>query len=1401
MATTFRMEGQVDINAAAAQAAVQALSQNFTKLSQNSRTSATTLAKLAPILTAATKAADTERRSIAAANKVQEQSNKLRRESQALARLTNAKTAGVTQNTADKSAIADAQRLLVANRAVTESVRQRMLIADANSKIQARSDQTAISNARLVLAQQKAAAAAQRQANQAQQEGVLGLTAMRYALFSVSATAGIAGASLMKVATAGIGIGVEWQKSFAEVTRTSGVLDIKDADKAQKAIAGLRSQFSELVTTLPITYAELTKIGTLAGQLGVPMENIGKFTKIAAEFSATTDVSSEAAATAFGRLSAIIPDVKGNYLGLADAILKVGVHSVATESAIINVTTQISSVAAQAGFGYKQIIGLSGALASIGVPPELSRGVMTRVFGDISRAISQGGTKLEQFGKVAGMSGAQFKESWKSDAAGTFQKFMTGIRMAGGDAEAVIRSLGITSVRDVPILMRLANAADSAGRAGGLLAQTMGDAADAAGTLQKQYSVISGTVGAKLQVMFQGIQNAINEISTTQLGAFGDIIDNITNNIQHFTDALGDNVRVLDMFDLPFTNAEALGVSLTIMGIVGALALLIAGLGAIASGGIALTQVWKSVSGHFAAQAAATATSTTSLGANTAALTANTAAARANGVAFVAPTKAAVTAALGYSTFANTVGSATPGMTRFNASLANGGDLLRGYGGPMIGRASDAIGKLGSKVGALAMAFGPQLIAAGGIALGAAVLQFDAQAKSMGTSADDMAKSFLKVKNSADLLKSVEVNGGGWLSAMFGDTSQIKPFLSDLDKLGEGLDNIAGNGFWNDMQHHKMDLWNPGSETSFANMTAGLDKLDAGFKQLVGAGNADKAARQMEGLIKSAKLTGPELDNLIARMPEFKHALTTALENKGIEVTNGSLRKMAREGLSEVKDGMAELAGISEDALGTTFEGVDEDAMAFLQSLSDITSGMVDFKGAYQDTLDSVNAKGKEAWVKAGNDVSTYVDVAKASLPDYFKTIDDQIAAQRARLANIAAVVMTLGPEYAEQAGKLGDDILQAMVDAMNKGDMDPMNTFKRQVDEGTGDALDLANQNIANMTPEIMAEFEKLGGGGAQAFYDAITKGDKSIDQIMQELRDKAAKPLDMTVNANTAPAMADFDNMQAYGEAMKIWLHAQGDTVPARTQFSSERDYQEGLQLWLTANGITRPARGEFESAAEYAEALQIYMTALGNTKPVRGDFQNAKAFGDALQAWITAMANINPAEAALAALAAKKRYAYVEAQLINPSGGRPINRGMFGDGPHEGGYVDGPYRGFAVGGYTGDGHKYKPMGYVHAGEFVFDQVSTGALGRVFLSNLMASAKNGYSSGGSVSSAHYGGTSASQQTIRVNSAPISIVELSPTDRALLRAAGNLEVVIPRTFVAKAANNQNVRDNNRGAY
>lgn len=58
----------------------------------------------------------------------------------------------------------------------------------------------------------------------------------------------------------------------------------------------------------------------------------------------------------------------------------------------------------------------------------------------------------------------------------------------------------------------------------------------------------------------------------------------------------------------------------------------------------------------------------------------------------------------------------------------------------------------------------------------------------------------------------------------------------------------------------------------------------------------------------------------------------------------------------------------------------------------------------------------------------------------------------------------------------------------------------------------------------------------------------------------------------------------------------------------------------------------------------------------------------------------------------------------------------------------------KGFATGGYTGDGGKYEPAGIVHAGEYVFTKEQTARLG---VARLAAIANNGYANGGLVGAA----------------------------------------------------------------
>lgn len=67
-----------------------------------------------------------------------------------------------------------------------------------------------------------------------------------------------------------------------------------------------------------------------------------------------------------------------------------------------------------------------------------------------------------------------------------------------------------------------------------------------------------------------------------------------------------------------------------------------------------------------------------------------------------------------------------------------------------------------------------------------------------------------------------------------------------------------------------------------------------------------------------------------------------------------------------------------------------------------------------------------------------------------------------------------------------------------------------------------------------------------------------------------------------------------------------------------------------------------------------------------------------------------------------------------------------------------LGGLMKGFASGGYTGDGGKYEPKGVVHGGEFVFTKEATKRIGVANLNRMM----RGYANGGAVGSTSSGST-----------------------------------------------------------
>src|SRR5690606_4129005 len=83
----------------------------------------------------------------------------------------------------------------------------------------------------------------------------------------------------------------------------------KTVDLSEQEFAELEGRFRDLATTTPTSFVELSRIGELAGQLGVSgVDNIEAFTKTIADIAVSTNLSSEAAATDFARIANILQE-------------------------------------------------------------------------------------------------------------------------------------------------------------------------------------------------------------------------------------------------------------------------------------------------------------------------------------------------------------------------------------------------------------------------------------------------------------------------------------------------------------------------------------------------------------------------------------------------------------------------------------------------------------------------------------------------------------------------------------------------------------------------------------------------------------------------------------------------------------------------------------------------------------------------------------------------------------------------------------------------------------------------------------------------------------------------------------------------------------------------------------
>jgi TP901 family phage tail tape measure protein len=250
---------------------------------------------------------------------------------------------------------------------------------------------------------------------------------------------------------------ISYEKSLVGVGKTTNITG-KQLDFFGKQIINLSKE-------IPVAANNLLGIAQAAGQLGVKgTDNLLNFTETVAKLGVATDLSGEQGATALVRILNVTNESIDKIDELGSVIVRLGNNFAATESEIVNSTTELARGTGQFGVASREAAALGATLQSLGVEAESGGTVITNAFIKIQESILKGGDGLRLLERITGQTSATLKKEFEVNALGVFQKFLDGlIRLDKDGVSKVANTLdqfGLTGARVSKVIPVLAQRTD-----------------------------------------------------------------------------------------------------------------------------------------------------------------------------------------------------------------------------------------------------------------------------------------------------------------------------------------------------------------------------------------------------------------------------------------------------------------------------------------------------------------------------------------------------------------------------------------------------------------------------------------------------------------------------------------------------------------------------------------------------------------------------------------------------------------------------------------------------------------------------------------------------------------------------------------------------------------------------
>ena len=261
---------------------------------------------------------------------------------------------------------------------------------------------------------------------------------------------------IVALGTAAVKASIDFESSFTSVRKT---VDATEAEFDQ-----LADTSKKMSTEVAAGTDEINEVMAAGGQLGVATEHLSDFTRVMIDLgNSCEDLSADEAATTIAQFANIMGTSQSQFSNIGSTLVDLGNNFATTEKPIMEMAHRMAGAGKQVGLTEAQVLGFAAALSSVGIEAQMGGSAFSKALIKMEVASATGGEALEDFGKVAGMTGQQFKTLWDSDPAAAFEAFIVGLSKLDDEGEsaiAVLDEIGIKEVRLRDTMLRAVNATD-----------------------------------------------------------------------------------------------------------------------------------------------------------------------------------------------------------------------------------------------------------------------------------------------------------------------------------------------------------------------------------------------------------------------------------------------------------------------------------------------------------------------------------------------------------------------------------------------------------------------------------------------------------------------------------------------------------------------------------------------------------------------------------------------------------------------------------------------------------------------------------------------------------------------------------------------------------------------------